>query len=133
MRYAVDHTVVLHVLHEGIELSTDHMVLAPTLVRSQVLEALYGAVGRGELPREIGLERLGRFAAMKIRYLGDKVLRRRAWSLAEQLGWDSTHPAEAVALAQLQADAFVTLDAVLAAELDGVVETAPIEVLLQRG
>jgi hypothetical protein len=56
-RYAVDHTVVLHALREGFELSTEHMLLAPTLVRSQVLEALYEGVGRGELSREVGLER----------------------------------------------------------------------------
>ena len=42
------------------------------------------------------------------------MLRRRAWELADQLGWASTYDAEYVALTQLQADAFVTLDAELA-------------------
>ena len=48
---------------------------------------------------------------MPIRLLGDAVLRRRAWEVADQLGWASTYDAEYVALTQLQADAFVTLDA----------------------
>src|SRR5256885_9775979 len=47
------------------------------------------------------------------------VLRRRAWELAEQLGWSETYDAEYVALTQLQADAFITLDAGLAREVDG--------------
>jgi len=47
------------------------------------------------------------------------VLRRRAWDLAEQLGWAETYDAEYVALTQLQADAFVTLDAKLAHRVKG--------------
>ena len=69
-------------------------------------------------------------ASMKIRLLGDAVLRRRAWDLAEQLGWASTYNAEYVALTQLQADALVTLDAELARSVEGIVETASIDALL---
>jgi predicted nucleic acid-binding protein len=58
------------------------------------------------------------------------VLRRRAWELADKLGWASTYDAEYVALTQLQADAFVTLDADLAHSVAGIVETAPIDALL---
>jgi len=61
---------------------------------------------------------------MPIRLLGDAVLRRRAWDLADQLGWASTYNAEYVALTQLQADAFVTLDAELARSVKGIVPTA---------
>ena len=67
---------------------------------------------------------------MPIRLLGDAVLRRRAWDLADQLGWASTYDAEYVALTQLQADAFVTLDAKLARSVEGVVATASIDALL---
>ncbi len=66
---------------------------------------------------------------MKIRLLGDAVLQRRAWELADQLGWASTYDAEYVALTQLQADAFVTLDAKLARSVEGIVATASIEAL----
>jgi indolepyruvate ferredoxin oxidoreductase alpha subunit len=66
---------------------------------------------------------------MPIRLLGDAVLRRRAWDLADQLGWGSTYNAEYVALTQLQADAFVTLDAELARSVEGIVATASIDEL----
>ena len=64
---------------------------------------------------------------MPIRLLGDAVLRRKAWAIAEQLGWVETFDAECVALTQLQADAFVTLDAELARRGVGVVPTATSE------
>jgi indolepyruvate ferredoxin oxidoreductase alpha subunit len=57
------------------------------------------------------------------------VLRRRAWDVADRLCWASTYEAEYVALTQLQADAFVTLDGELASRLDGIVATASIEAL----
>jgi predicted nucleic acid-binding protein len=66
---------------------------------------------------------------MRIRLLGDAVLRRRAWDIAEQLGWASTYDAEYVALTQLQADALVTLDPDLARRVDGLVATASIDAL----
>ena len=67
---------------------------------------------------------------MPIRLLGDGVLRRRAWDIADPLGWASTYNAEYIALTQLQADAFITLDAELARSVVGIVATASIEVLL---
>jgi len=66
---------------------------------------------------------------MPIRLLGDAVLRRRAWDLADQLGWASTYDAEYVALTQLQADAFITLDKKLARSVKGIVATASIDAL----
>ena len=66
---------------------------------------------------------------MKIRLLGDAVLRRRAWEVAEQMGWASTYNAEYVALTQLQADAFITLDAELSRSVERIVATASIEAL----
>jgi len=44
-------------------------------------------------------------------------------------GWAETYDAEYVALTQLQADAFVTLDAKLARRLEGIVPTATIDAL----
>jgi predicted nucleic acid-binding protein len=64
---------------------------------------------------------------MPIRLLGDAVLRRRAWELADRLGWASTYDAEYLALTQLQADAFVTLDVELARRVEGIVATASID------
>ena len=45
------------------------------------------------------------------------------------MGWAETYTAEYIALTQLQADAFVTLDAELARSVEGVVATAPIDAL----
>ena len=57
------------------------------------------------------------------------MLRRRAWELAEKLGWASTYDAEYVALTQLQADAFVTVNSKLARSVEGIVTTASIDAL----
>jgi predicted nucleic acid-binding protein len=128
-RYVVDCGVVLHLAGAGIEVPAGHELLAPTLLRSQTLSALHEAVHRGEVPPAVALDRLARIQALPIRLLGDAVLRRRAWQVADQLGWAGTYDAEYVALTQLQADAFVTLDAELARRLEGVVPTATIEAL----
>ena len=57
------------------------------------------------------------------------MLQRRAWELADQLGWASTYDAEYIALTQLQADAFVTLNAELARSVEGIVAIASIDAL----
>jgi predicted nucleic acid-binding protein len=90
---------------------------------------LHEAVHRGELSPDVARDRLARIGRMKIRLLGDAVLRRRAWEVAGQLGWASTYDAEYVALTQLQADAFVTLDGELARSVKGIVATASIDEL----
>ena len=128
-RFVVDTGVVLHLADAGGEVSGEHKLLAPTLLRSQTLSALHEAVQRGEIPADVARDRLARIRRMKIRLLGDAVLQRRAWELADQLGWASTYDAEYVALTQLQADAFVTLDAKLARSVEGIVATASIEAL----
>jgi predicted nucleic acid-binding protein len=128
-RFVVDAAVVLQLASEDAEVSPEHELLAPTLLRSQTLSALYEAVQRGELPADVARDRLNRIWRMRIRFLGDAVLRRRAWEVADQLGWASTYDAEYVALTQLQADAFVTLDAGLARSVAGIVETASIDAL----
>ena len=80
------------------DVSTEHELLAPTLVRSQTLSLLHEAVQRGEIPAGTALEHLARNRRMPIRLPGDAVLRRRAWDLADKLGWASTYDAEYIAL-----------------------------------
>lgn len=128
-RFVVDTSAVLHLASAGIEVSDDHELLAPTLLRSQTLSALHEAVQRGEIPAKIARDRLARISRMPIRLLGDAVLRRRAWDLADRLGWASTYNAEYIALTQLQADAFITLDVELARSVRGIVPTASIDAL----
>jgi predicted nucleic acid-binding protein len=57
------------------------------------------------------------------------VLQRKAWKVADQLGWETTYDAEFVALTQLRADVFVTSDGHLARAVSGLVETATIDAL----
>jgi predicted nucleic acid-binding protein len=128
-RFVIDCGVVLRLAGEGIEVPADNQLLAPTLLRSQTLSTLHQAVHRGEIPADVALDRLARIGAMPIRLLGDAVLRRRAWDLAERLGWAETYDAEYVALTQLQGDAFVTLDADLARRVQGIVPVATVEAL----
>ena len=129
IRFVLDATAVLHLASAGAKVPARHKLLAPTLLRSQTLSALHEAVHRGDIPADIARDRLARIGRMPIRLLGDAVLRRRAWDLADQLGWASTYDAEYVALTQLQADAFVTLDVELARSVEGIVATASIDAL----
>jgi predicted nucleic acid-binding protein len=128
-RFVVDASAVLHLVSAGVEVPSAHELLAPTLLRSQTLSALHEAVQRGEIPADVARDRLAHVGRMPIRLLGDAVLRRRAWEVADRLGWASTYDAEYVALTQLQADALVTLDAELARSVEGIVATASIDAL----
>ena len=128
-RFVVDCGVVLRLASEDIDVGAEHELFAPTLLRSQTLSALHEAVHAGELTEDVAMERLARIQALPIRLLGDAVLRRNAWRLADQLGWASTYDAEYVALTKLQADALVTLDAELAHQVQGIVPTASIDAL----
>jgi predicted nucleic acid-binding protein len=129
-RFVVDAGVVLHLASTDLEVRAEHQLLAPTLLRSQTLSVLHEGVHRGEIPGDVGRQRLARVGRMPIRLLGDAVLRRRAWELADRLGWASTYDAEYLALTQLQADAFVTLDPELASSAERLVTVASIEDLL---
>ena len=120
----VDCETLLGVAAGEIRVAANHQLVAPTLVRSQALSALYEAARRGEISVTEGVERVTRINSLKVRFLGDKVLQRQAWRVAEQLGWDSTYDAEYVALTTLQADAFVTSNPDLARAVSELVETA---------
>jgi len=125
-RFVVDPGAVLDIVRDEIEVADAHRLLAPTLLRSQLLSILHEAVQRGDVAAEAAREHLARFGKMKIRLLGDAVLRRRAWEVADRLGWASTYDAEYVALTQLQADALVTSNPDLAAAASGLVPIAAI-------
>jgi predicted nucleic acid-binding protein len=128
-KFVVDCGVVLQLASEEFEVPAGHELLAPTLLRSQALSAMHEAVHKGDLAPDVARDRLARVNAMPIRLLGDAVLRRRAWEIADQLGWAQTYDAEYLALTQLQADAFVTLDKELARRVKDVVPTTTIDAL----
>ena len=128
-RFVVDADTLLRIAAGEIEVAAGHQLLAPTLARSQALSALHAAARRGEIPADEALERVTRINSLKVRFLGDKVLQRTAFRIAERLGWETTDDAEFVALTQLQADIFVTSDGGLAEAVTGLVETATIDAL----
>ena len=129
-RFVIDSRAALYLAANAVEVSPEHELLAPTLWRSHTLSAVYEAVRRGEITEDDASERLDYVNRLKIRLLGDAVLRRRAWKVAEQLDLPTTYEAEYVALTQLQADAFVTLSADLARRVEGVVPTATVDALV---
>ena len=128
-RFVVDCETLLRIAAGEIEVAAEHKLVAPTLVRSQALSALYEAARRGEISAAEGFECVTRINSLKVRFLGDKVLQRQAWKVADELGWETTYDAEYVALTKLQADAFVTSDGELAGAVAGLVETATIDAL----
>ena len=130
-RFVVDCETLLRIAAGEIEVADEHKLVAPTLVRSQALAALYQAARRGEISAAEGLERVTRINSLKVRFLGDKVLQRTAWRVADELGWETTYDAEYVALTQLQADSFVTSDRGLARAVSGLVKTATVDALSQ--
>jgi predicted nucleic acid-binding protein len=128
-RFVVDCETLLGIAASEIEVAAGHQLIAPTLVRSQALSALYEAARRGEISADQGIERVTRINSLKVRFLGDKVLQRTAWRIADELGWETTYDAEFVALTKLEADVFVTSDRGLARAVSGLVETATSDAL----
>jgi predicted nucleic acid-binding protein len=128
-KYVIAPEVVLRLAHDQVVISDKHQLLAPTLLRSQVLSLLYRAVRNREMTDKEAARQLDYVRSLRIRLLGDRVLQALAWKIAAELGWSDTLEAEYVALTQLQADAFITLDAGLADAVKALVQTAPIEAL----
>lgn len=128
-RYVIGPEVAIRLANDQTVISDAHQILAPTLLRSQLLSLLYQAVIRGEMTKQGADQRLNYVRGLRIRLLGDRALQNAAWKVAEQLGWSDTFDAEYVALTQLQADALITTDGQLAQAVNGLVSVAPIEAL----
>jgi len=128
-RFVIDCDTLLRIAAGEVEVAPQHSLVAPTLVRSQALAAMYTAARRGDLTAAEGIDRVTRINSLKVRFLGDKVLQQQAWKVAQELGWETTYDAEYVALTTLQADAFVTSNAELAAAVSDIVKTASIDEL----
>ena len=123
-RYAIDAPAALDLAERGAAVDEAHSLVAPALLKSQVLSALYQAVARGDLTRADASRRLDRLRGLRIRYLRDRVSQATAWKIADALGLPDTLAAEYIAVAQLQADALIALDPALAAAADGLVRVA---------
>jgi len=128
-KYVIGPDVAMRLALDRVVIGGENQLFAPTLLRSQMLSLLYQAVRRGEMTTKDADEQLSYVRGLRIRLLGDRVLQNVAWKVADQLGWSDTFDAEYVALTQLQADAFITLDHDLARAVEDLVTVAPIEAL----
>jgi predicted nucleic acid-binding protein len=128
-RFVIDASAALGMAKRSLEVSEAHELLAPTLWRSQVLSVLHEAVHAGELSASTARDHLAYLSRLKMRLLGDAVLRRVAWEVADELGWASTYDAEYIALTKLQADALITIEPDLARSAESLVAVAQIEAL----
>jgi hypothetical protein len=69
-RFVVDCETLLGIAAGEIEVAAEHELVAPTLVRSQALSALYEAARRGEISPSEGLDRVRRINSLKAASLG---------------------------------------------------------------
>jgi predicted nucleic acid-binding protein len=130
-RYVISPDVALRLARDKAVIPDHHQLLAPTLLRSQILSILYRAVRHGEITKEEAERQLSYVRALRMRLLGDRVLQEVAWKIADQLEWPETYDAEYVALTQLQADALITLDTELSHAVKDHVRVAPVEELFR--
>jgi predicted nucleic acid-binding protein len=130
-RYVIGPDVAVRLAGEEAVIPDGHHMLAPALLRPQMLSLLYQAVHRGEMTKEDAERRLLYARGMRIRLYedDDRLLQNAAWQVADQLGWPDTFDAEYVALTQLEADALITFDRQFADAVKDLVTVAPIEAL----
>jgi predicted nucleic acid-binding protein len=129
-RYAIDALTAIRLVREHVSVSEEHQLVAPKSLQTQAMSQLYREVRAGSIGEDEARTILDGITTMRIRLLGDRVSRGHAWRIATELDWDDVTNAEYVAIAKLQADAFVTLDDRLASEVGGIVRIAPFEALL---
>jgi predicted nucleic acid-binding protein len=110
-RYALDSAAAMELIRGGAVLRDDHRLVAPNGLRSHLLDRIYREVLTGDVSSAEAAELLDRVTTLKVRLLGDRVSRATAWRFAERLGQDSIGDAEYLAVAHLQADRLIALDA----------------------
>jgi predicted nucleic acid-binding protein len=95
----------------GFDVFGRETLVAPPLLWSEARSALHEAFFRREISQAQALQILQALEHAPIRSRTLARLGRRAWDLAEQLGWAKTYDAEYLALAELLGCRLVTLDA----------------------
>lgn len=89
--YVIDAPAAIRLAEAG--WSGEDELLAPTLLRSQTLSALHADSAAGRRPGDEAEAVLAAVDALRVRLLGDRVLRRTAWRVASELGWAETEAA----------------------------------------
>ena len=69
-RYVIGPDVAIRLAHDQAVIRGGHQILAPALLRSQVLSLLYQAVRRGEMTRKDAERQLEYVRGLRIRLLG---------------------------------------------------------------
>ena len=107
----------------GFGVFDDPELFAPALMWSEARSALHVQRWRGEIPLEDAELALTALESCPVRRRHSSELGRRAWRIAEDLGWARTYDAEYVALASILNCPLVTIDARLRRRAASVVET----------
>jgi predicted nucleic acid-binding protein len=123
-RYVIDAPTLLHLVAEGVQVSPQHQIVAPKVIRSQALSLLFESVRRDDLSEKVALQHHERLTELKMILLGDRVSRRTAWRIAPEQDRETTYDAAYLAVTKLQADALVTIDPTFAIKAETAVPLA---------
>ena len=123
MRFVLHHSALLHLAEADARIAEEHRLLAPSSSRSHVLSRLHERVHLGDMRAERARQRLAYIRELHLRLLGDAVMQRVAWEVADRLGLSTTCDAEYIALTKLQADALIAMDDHLVGAAQGIVAT----------
>jgi hypothetical protein len=85
-RYVIGPDVAVRLARDQAVIRGGHQILAPTLLRSQVLSLLYQAARRGDMTRRDAERQLGYVRGPRIRLQGDRVLQNVVWKAANLVG-----------------------------------------------
>lgn len=78
-RYVIGPDVAIQLAGDEAVIPDGHHMLAPALLRSQMLSLLYQAARRGEITKKDAERRLDYAHGMRIRLHGDSFLQNAAW------------------------------------------------------
>ena len=106
---------------DGFDLVADDLI-APVLLRSEVLSAIRGLEWRKDISNDLANLAVERLLDDPVRLVSRKEVWAEARHLAVRLGWAKTYDAEYVALARLEGQPLLTLDARLARRVETLVE-----------
>jgi hypothetical protein len=89
-RFVIDAPVAIRLATEATPVAAGHTLVAPTLLRSQVLALTYAAVREGTMEQRDAKRILDDIRSLRIRLLGDRVQQAYAWKVARTLDWPNS-------------------------------------------
>lgn len=125
MRLVIDASACLEIClsASGFDLFAGHRLVAPPLMRSEVLSALRSLDWRRTVSAELIQAALLRVANLPVELATGPDHVNRAWAIAARLGWAKTYDAEYLALAEALDIPLLTLDGRLQRGAAGIVRT----------